>query len=283
MSSPARLTRVPTQVPHFEPPLLAQHLVLVAPRERRSSLCEDARWMVSAELHDDLLDAIQRLRGATYVADGAIAASRLDAHGRHREREDDDAWHLAITDAGGEVVGCVRCLSYPPGTHFDELTTLRDIELARSAEMGFLYRRAVDYHLGKAERAGRSIVVPGGWAVDASHRRSSIAFQLLAGVHMLCRQERAAACIATATLRHGSAAMLRRLGAEPLAVAGTEVSRYFEPKYGCDMEALVVTSQDFAARIRRGLRLPSETLAVCRDGRTVAHRRSWAAPQVAER
>ena len=44
--------------------------------------------------------------------------------------------------------------------------------------------------------------------------------------------------LATATVRHGSAVILRRIGLMPLSIAGTEVPPYFDPQYGCQMEAL---------------------------------------------
>jgi hypothetical protein len=44
--------------------------------------------------------------------------------------------------------------------------------------------------------------------------------------------------LATATVRHGSAVILRRIGLMPLTVGGAEVPAYFDPQYGCHMEAL---------------------------------------------
>src|SRR5207253_9806647 len=44
--------------------------------------------------------------------------------------------------------------------------------------------------------------------------------------------------LTTATVRHSSSAILRRLGGSSLEVDGSTVPSYFDPKYDCDMEIL---------------------------------------------
>jgi len=47
-----------------------------------------------------------------------------------------------------------------------------------------------------------------------------------------------AICLTTATVRHSSAGILRRLGMAPLAFRGQEVTSYFDPHYQCEIELL---------------------------------------------
>jgi hypothetical protein len=44
--------------------------------------------------------------------------------------------------------------------------------------------------------------------------------------------------ITTATVRHCSSSILRRLGGAPLATGEATVPRYYDPRYDCDMEIL---------------------------------------------
>jgi hypothetical protein len=44
--------------------------------------------------------------------------------------------------------------------------------------------------------------------------------------------------VATATVRHGSAAILRRIGLRPLRADNLELPPYYDPHYHCEMEAL---------------------------------------------
>lgn len=44
--------------------------------------------------------------------------------------------------------------------------------------------------------------------------------------------------VATATFRHGSAPILRRIGLRPLSADGVELPPYFDPRYGCQMQVL---------------------------------------------
>jgi hypothetical protein len=44
--------------------------------------------------------------------------------------------------------------------------------------------------------------------------------------------------ITTATVRHCSATILKRLGLAPVPAGDSVVPAYFDPRYGCDMELL---------------------------------------------
>ena len=54
--------------------------------------------------------------------------------------------------------------------------------------------------------------------------------------------------VATATVRHASAAVLRRLGGSPLQCDGGTVPSYYDPKYDCEMEILRFDTRKPSAR-----------------------------------
>jgi hypothetical protein len=54
--------------------------------------------------------------------------------------------------------------------------------------------------------------------------------------------------ITTATVRHSSSTILRRLGGSHLAAAGQTVPAYFDPRYNCEMELLRFDSRRPSAK-----------------------------------
>ncbi len=58
-------------------------------------------------------------------------------------------------------------------------------------------------------------------------------------------------CISTVTVRHNSAAMLRRIGGTGLEVDGVEIPRYYDPRYGCEMEILRFDSRHPGPKYQR--------------------------------
>jgi hypothetical protein len=48
--------------------------------------------------------------------------------------------------------------------------------------------------------------------------------------------------VATATVRNRSSSILRRIGGQRLETDGTELPRYYDDRYGCEMEILRFTS-----------------------------------------
>jgi hypothetical protein len=49
--------------------------------------------------------------------------------------------------------------------------------------------------------------------------------------------------IATATVRHRSASILRRIGGGDLEIGGERVPPYYDPQYNCQMEIVRFTSK----------------------------------------
>src|SRR5262245_17132944 len=81
------------------------------------------------DFYDRLLTSMQRLRGATYLEDGAVSADELTVDGRHVSPADTKAWHVLSVDAGGAVRGCARYLSHGNRVSYSDLL-LRDSALA---------------------------------------------------------------------------------------------------------------------------------------------------------
>lgn len=233
-------------------------MVVLAPPRRAPGVDAWSEVVQSHNEHTRLLHEAQRLRGSIYAAEGAIDRSQLTRSGRHEEAEDYDAWHVLTLDAHGEVSGCMRSLQYPATVTLDEMTTLRGCRLAKAPETAMTFRLAFEALTATARRHGRPIGVPGGWAVRDDSRGGTHSFKLVFGIFAIGLAVDFSLALLTATTRHRSASMLRRLGAQPLAYNDKEVSRYFEPHYGCDMELLVIDrSFGAAAASRRLAPLPS--------------------------
>ena len=66
--------------------------------------------------------------------------------------------------------------------------------------------------------------------------------------------------LTTATVRHSSSAILRRLGGSHLQANGTFVPPYYDPRYQCDMELLRFDSRRPNPRFARLVDLLKERL-----------------------
>jgi hypothetical protein len=78
----------------------------------------------------------------------------------------------------------------------------------------------------------------GGWAVAREYRHSGEGLLLALSAYSLGRAFGGALGLTTATVRHASSTILRRLGGESLEVDGTPVPPYFDARYQCQMELL---------------------------------------------
>jgi hypothetical protein len=77
--------------------------------------------------------------------------------------------------------------------------------------------------------------------------------------------------LATATVRHSSAGILRRIGLTPLTVDGVELPSYWDPHYQCEMEALRFDSDLPSPKYARAIDELSYRMefapVICREGR----------------
>jgi hypothetical protein len=186
--------------------------------------------------HDRLLAQMQRLRGRVYLEDGAIQSSQL-TDGRHRVEADESSWHLLVVDECDQVRGCVRHLAHPENICFSQLQ-ISDSALAASAEWGEKLHAAVECELSLSRRMDLPCVEIGGWALEAGVRGTSEAVRMALAMYSLSRELGGAVGISTATRRHCSASILRRLGGRSLECEGLELPPYEDPQFKCEMELL---------------------------------------------
>ena len=213
-----------------------RRIVLLAPL-----LCEvPARFAQSrtnARDHAALLADMQRFRGRVYLQDGAIRKDQLTRNGRHRVVVDELSWHLLLLGGDGRVTGCSRYLSHRKPVSFSDLT-LRKAALASCPRWGKRLRLAVAREVRAAQRKRVPYVEVGGWAMHEEVRHTTEALKVALSTYSLATLLGGCIGITTATRRHNSSCILRRIGGRSLELDGEELPSYFDPQYQCDMEIL---------------------------------------------
>ena len=225
--------------------------VLLAPRQSdpmpfHEVVDDDSR-------HQRLLADAQRLRGEIYVRDGAIHSWELSAGGRHIQRADALSWHLLTVDERERVTSCIRYHAHRPGVSFSDLD-IPQCAAAQPAEFGQKVREAIQDELAYASQRAFYYVELGGWAISEEMRCSSEALRMLLTVYALAQLMGGALGISTATTRHHSSSILRRVGGRPLMARGVEVPAYLDPHYNCEMELLGFDSTSPDSRYEKWIR-----------------------------
>ena len=192
--------------------------------------------------HGRLLAEIQTLRGRAYLADGALDEAQLLPGGRHVQPVDDKSWHLLTVDDRGRVTAGIRYMAHRPGVSYSELAVSGAISHLPS-NFTHKLRHAVEAELEKANDLGFTYVELGGWVVGEELRCSTEAIRMLLMMYALSQSLGGAIALSTATTRHNSSGILRRTGGRPLMVDGAEVPPYYDPHYGCEMEAVSFDSR----------------------------------------
>ena len=218
----------------------SRQFVLLAPSQSAASQFDQA--LVDPSRHHRLLAEAQRLRGRIYVQDGAIQPFDLSADGRHIQAADNQAWHLLTVDENEAVIACIRYFAHEPSVRFSELS-LAGSGIARLPELGMRMREAVETELDSARRRGVWYVELGGWAVCEPLRCTTEAIRTLLTVYALSQVRGGAVGLSSATTRHHSSSILRRIGGRPLMANGVEVSPYYDAQYACEMELLSFDSE----------------------------------------
>ncbi len=211
-------------------------LVVLAPsscRIPRVFRCVD----VDPRLRLDLLAEMQRFRGGVYLSDGAILPGQLTRDGRHSLPIDESSWHVLTLRSNGSVCACLRFLEQTPSRRFDDLW-VRHAALMRSPVWAPRLKRAVETEMAQARNARLSFGEVGGWAISPDRRRTMEPLRTILATYGLLELLGSCLGIATATRRHDSAPILRKIGLSPLVIDGTEVPSYFDPGYRCEMEVL---------------------------------------------
>ena len=80
-------------------------------------------------------------------------------------------------------------------------------------------------------RLGSGLAQIGGWCVSAEARKTRTALDLALAPFRLARELGDTRGVAHATVRHGSARILRKLG-------GRVIETYWDEEYGCEMQRL---------------------------------------------
>jgi len=191
---------------------------------------------VDSGRYDELLAEMQMFRGKVYLSDGALRPGDL-INGCHRLSIDERSWHVLSLDSDGRVSACLRYLPHLNPCGLDDLW-VRDAALADCPKFGSHFRRAVEAEIRHAKEMKLGFGEVGGWAVSEEFRRSLEALRVILTSYALGQVLGGCSGVATATLRHGSAGILRRIGLNPLQWDGATLPPYYDERYGCQMEVL---------------------------------------------
>lgn len=210
-------------------------LLLAPPAALVPDTFQEIQWDPS--YYADVLASSQQLRGQAYFEDGAIHRSELEPDGRFIQDADEHAWHLVTVNARSEVTGCARYLAHSGRVRYSDLGVAQS-PLGWSPEWSQYLRAAVESEIELANRFGVDYVEVGGWALSPEIRCTNEALRIALGMFSVARLLGGCIGITTATRRHCSSSILRRIGGQSLNTNGLEIPRYFDPRYDCQMEIL---------------------------------------------
>jgi hypothetical protein len=215
---------------------IEQQLVLVAPLQVSSF---DAFTNVTNDTtrNRQLIREMQRLRGSIYLDEGNVRRYELTADGRHQTAEDDQSWHLLMTDEAGRVRSCALYLEHENPASVQELR-LKNCPLVKRAESRHKVTFAVESAMAEARGAGLRFAELGGWAISKERRGSPEGLMMALATYGLSRMLGGAIGITTANVAHSCSSILRRLGGSYLEFEGTAIPSYFDPKYNTEIDLL---------------------------------------------
>ena len=212
-----------------------QRLVLLAPAGTRVP-AHFKQVTVDPARHGRHLREMQRVRGDIYLRDGALRTEQLTG-GLHRTPEDAKSWHLLMFRESRQLSSCVWYRQHDSTARFEQLRVYHN-PLRTAPEWGATLERAVGTELARARRDRLQYAEVGGWAVAEQSRCTSEGLLLALAAYSLGRIMGGALGLTTATVRHASATILKRLGGAPLGVDGVALPAYYDPRYDCQMELL---------------------------------------------
>lgn len=208
---------------------------MLAPPSFESSLFTSVN--VNGIEYNRLLSAAQKLRGRIYLRDGAIQPSQLSSDGRHVQREDLHSWHLLTLDENGVPGACARCVQHENTASFSDLS-ISHSALAKCRQWGRALRIAVEDELQAAHSRDVLFFEIGGWAISEALRCSTEAVRMLISFYALMQLLGGVIGVSTATTRHSSSSIIRRIGGRSLVGMGVELPSYYDPEYRCEMEVI---------------------------------------------
>ena len=183
------------------------------------------------------MSSMQKLRARVYLKDAAIRECDLDDEGRFYMPGDEDSWHLLLIDVNNEAIGCAKYLVHPSNVPYHRLKVAQS-PLAHHPIWGERVQRAVEADLRRIREEKLQYVEVGGWALAEEWRGTRAALEILVGSFALGQIWGGAIGSCTATVRHSSSSMLRRIGGTSFELAGEAIPAYEDPHYGCTMELL---------------------------------------------
>ena len=235
-----------------------QQLILLAPRN--ADIPAGFRNVAVDPLrHAEILADMQKMRGRIYLDDGAIAQWQLERDDRHCSPADYESWHLLTLDDYGAVSGCVRYREHRNTIPFHELS-LGQCALANCGQWGTKLKAAVESDLDAARRLAISFVEVGGWALAKERRCTGEALRTALATYSLAEILGGCVGFATATVRHRSASILRRIGGQSLEFRGETLPPYYDPQYDCEMEIVRFKSDAPNHKYRRWIEHISASL-----------------------
>jgi hypothetical protein len=224
----------------FEP----EHQLVEAPAAKSLvvvSACEHTTELSFVQSDDESVSTViadaQRLRASMYLQDEAIKPSDVTADGRYISPLDQNGVHFAVYENSG-CVGCIRLNLHPTPVSAERLFLSHLInrfdEPFRSK-----YQSAINGFLGWSTAVGASFVGEvGGWAAAATQSNAKIhSVQLAIAVFAFSRFVNSVG-LASAAVRHGSNAMLTRIGGFPVRDKREELPSVYDRHYGCEMQIL---------------------------------------------
>jgi hypothetical protein len=217
--------------------------------------------------YDALLAQMQRFRGHVYLNDGAIQPSDLH-EGRHTVTIDENSWHVLSLDSSDRICACLRYLEERHARSVEDLW-VNHAAVASCPKMGRHFRSAVETEMARARRMRIGFGEVGGWAVAESYRATLEPLRIILATYALLQLRGGCAGVATATFRHSSSSILRRIGLNSLCYDGAELAPYYDPAYQCQMEVLQFDSRFPNEKYRASVNELSVALAaspvICRD------------------
>jgi hypothetical protein len=161
----------------------------------------------------------------------------LTSDGLHETAEDDKSWHLLMIDSHRRVSGCAWYLEHDSAVRVEDLR-VRESPLARTPASRRHLWKSVEAELRRARAECLRYAEVGGWAVSRNSRCTSEGLVLALAGYSFGRICGGALGITTATVRHCSSSILRRLGGASLEADGSPVPAYYDPRYRCEIELL---------------------------------------------
>jgi hypothetical protein len=241
-----------TSVPHFRMVVLAPAAATIPKVFERVAQDPIA--------HRRILTSMQQMRGRVALREGAVKPCDLTQDGRHRMPGDEDSWHLIRMDPDDNVRGCARVLVHPNRATFPQLR-LASSAVAQHPEWGERVRQIVESDLLRAYEQKVNVVEPGGWVLEEQLRGTSEAILIALSAFAWARFIGTCLAYVTATVKHHSSLMLRRLGAESLYFGGEAIPKYYDSRYSCEMELLRLQSQGIHPRFESRLSFLHELIS----------------------